>query len=64
MSGNQNKVLLDINMTISQLFVKARGNKALIEVHVSKEGVIENLNVDAKGNEPQIVLQGAGTYPC
>lgn len=64
LAGNQSHVVMDIGVTIEQIFVKARGNKALIEATVEKAGVIENLQVDAAGHEPKLVLKGEGKYPC
>jgi hypothetical protein len=64
LAGNQSHVTMDVGVTIGRIFIKARGNKALVEAAVSKDGVIENLQVDAKGNQPGIMLTGEGSYPC
>lgn len=63
-TGNQSHVTLDIGVSVGKIFVKARGNKALVEATVSKDGVIENLQVDAAGNQPSIIMRGEGSYPC
>jgi len=63
-TGNQSHVTMDIGVTVGKIFVKARGNKALVEATVSKDGVIETLQVDAAGNQPSIVMRGEGSYPC
>lgn len=64
LAGNQSHVTMDIGVSVGKIFIKARGNKALVEGAISKDGVIENLQVDANGNQPSIVLKGEGTYPC
>jgi hypothetical protein len=64
LAGNQSHVTMDIGVAVGRIFIKARGNKALVEAAVSKDGVIENLQVDANGNQPSIVMKGEGTYPC
>ncbi|WP_141736313.1 hypothetical protein [Oligoflexus tunisiensis] len=63
-TGNQGHVTMDVGVTVGKIFIKARGNQALVEAAVSKDGVIEDLQVDANGNQPGIVLTGEGTYPC
>jgi hypothetical protein len=64
LAGNQSHVTMDIGVSVGKIFIKARGNKALVEGSISKDGVIENLQVDANGNQPSIVMKGEGTYPC
>ncbi|HET9236287.1 MAG TPA: hypothetical protein VFO10_03490 [Oligoflexus sp.] len=64
LAGNQSHVTMDIGVSVGRIFIKARGNKALVEGSISKDGVIENLQVDANGNQPSIVMKGEGTYPC
>lgn len=64
LAGNQSHVTMDIGVSVGKVFIKARGNKALVEGSISKDGVIENLQVDANGNQPSIVMKGEGTYPC
>lgn len=64
LAGNQSHVTMDIGVTVGKIFIKARGNKALVEGSISKDGVIENLQVDANGNQPSILMKGEGTYPC
>jgi hypothetical protein len=64
LAGNQSHVTMDIGVSVGKIFIKARGNKALVEAAVSKDGVIQNLQVDANGNQPSIVMKGEGTYPC
>jgi hypothetical protein len=64
LAGNQSHVTMDIGVAVGKIFIKARGNKALVEAAVSKDGVIESLAVDANGNQPSIVMKGEGSYPC
>ncbi len=64
LAGNQSHVSMDIGVAVDKVFIKARGNKALVEATVSKDGVIKALEVDASGNQPSIVLRGEGRYPC
>jgi hypothetical protein len=64
LAGNQSHVTMDIGVSVGKIFIKDRGNKALVEGSISKDGVIENLQVDANGNQPSIVMKGEGTYPC
>lgn len=64
LNGNQSHVTMDIGVAVGRIFIKARGNKALVEAAVSKDGGIENLQVDASGNQPRIVMRGEGKYPC
>lgn len=64
LAGNQSHVTMDIGVTVGKIFIKARGNKALVEGSISKDGVIEALQVDANGNQPSILMKGEGTYPC
>ncbi|HYX36944.1 MAG TPA: hypothetical protein VE954_27885, partial [Oligoflexus sp.] len=63
-TGNQSHVTMDIGISVGKIYIKARGNKALVEATVSKSGVVESMQVDANGNQPSIVMQGEGTYPC
>jgi hypothetical protein len=64
LAGNQSHVTMDIGVSVGKIYIKARGNKALVEAAVSKDGVIQNLQVDANGNQPSIVMKGEGSYPC
>ncbi len=63
-AGNQNKISMDVNMVVGKIYVRARGNQALVEAQVNKDGVIEDLQIDANGHSPQIVMKGEGKYPC
>lgn len=63
LAGNQNQVNLDIGMVIGQIFIKARGNQAQVVGLVSKEGVIEQIRVDASGHQPSITWKGEGAWP-
>ncbi len=64
LAGNQSHVTMDIGVKVGKIFIKARGNKALVEAAVSKDGVIQALQVDANGNQPSIIMKGEGSYPC
>lgn len=64
LAGNQSHVTMDIGVAVGKIFIKARGNKALVEAAVGQDGVIESLQVDANGNQPSIVMKGEGKYPC
>lgn len=64
LAGNQSHVTMDVGVTVGKIYIKARGNKALVEAAVSKDGVIQGLQVDANGNQPSIIMKGEGSYPC
>lgn len=63
-SGNQNKVTVEIKSEVATLFVKARGNQANIEIITSDSGVLSQISLDRAGNDPKVVLKGEGALPC
>ena len=63
-AGNKNKIVINVGVQVGAIYVKARGNQALIEVNVAKDAKVGDLQLDFNGHSPQMILKGEGTYPC
>ncbi len=64
-AGHQNKALIKIQHPLSALFIKARGDQALVEIEISKEGKIGKIVWDARGNSPHMNIRGPkASYSC
>jgi hypothetical protein len=63
-SGNQSEILIEVHGIVQHIGIKVRGNQAKTEIRVSENAVIETLDWDDAGNNPSLILNGPGTYPC
>lgn len=64
-AGHENQALINIQVPLDTLEIKARGDQAVVRIVLEKGGKIGKINWDAKGNQPQLIIQGAAeTYPC
>ena len=64
LTGNQNHVNVKVLLQLGTVYVRARGNQALVSFDVAKDAKIGEVKVDAAGHEPGIAMKGEGKFPC
>lgn len=63
-TGNQAHVSIVIETGVKGFYVKMRGNKAKVDISVAEGDELSELNRDLNGNDPSLVISGAGKYDC
>lgn len=63
-TGNLNKVTLNIATTVENLFIITHGNQPEVKVSIAKESKVTLASVLMTGNQGKITFEGEGTHKC
>lgn len=63
-TGNENKLTVNVSGKIQNLMLEVMGNSAYILVNVPAGASLGAIDLKTRGNEARVEIKGAGTFDC